>query len=401
MTALAALVIAVPGAVLAGFGLYLFTLAAAGVRQRPEANPAPLAPSKRLTILVPAHNEESLVGRCVLSLLSQAYPSDLVRTVVVADNCSDATEFNARAAGADVMVRLQPDTRGKGYALRWAMDRVLATADPPDAIVVVDADSVADERLLSALAAELEAGHEVVQADYTLMDERGAGTSDVAKAGFLLFHRVRFSGRARLGMAANLVGNGMLFARRVLEAHPWDAFIGAEDLEYSIRLRLAGIRPRFAPAAHVSGPGPASRTGALNQRLRWEGGRFFIFRRQFLALVEAAISRRDPRLLDAALDLATPPLGLLSLMVAGGGLVSAIAVMTHVAPAWAIVPWVVAATAIPGFVLVGLWSAGAPGSTWGVVLKAPQFLGWKVAAYARLVRGYDVRRWDRTDRVIP
>src|SRR4029077_18728308 len=97
-------------------------------------------------------------------------------------------------------------------------------------------------------------------------------------AGMLLFHRVRFSGRARLGMAANIVGNGMLFSRAVLEAHPWDAFTGAEDLEYSMHFALAGVRPRFAPAARVAGPGAATRQGAVRQRLRWEGGRFYVAR---------------------------------------------------------------------------------------------------------------------------
>ena len=70
-------------------------------------------------------------------------------------------------------------------------------------------------------------------------------------AGFLLFQRVRFGGRARLGMPANLVGNGMLFGRSVLEAHPWNAFTGVEDLEYSMRLRLAGMAERANSSGRV------------------------------------------------------------------------------------------------------------------------------------------------------
>src|SRR6202022_555001 len=126
--------------------------------------------------------------------------------------------------------------RGKGQALRWAMDQVLASPNPPDAVVVVDADSIADVKLLAALQRELAAGHTVVQGDYTVIIERDSPRSAMIAAGFLLFHRVRFTGRRPPGVAANLVGNGMLFAKAVLEAHPWDAFTGVEDLEYSIRL---------------------------------------------------------------------------------------------------------------------------------------------------------------------
>ncbi len=398
MSAVLGLLLALPGAVLAGFGLYLVALSIASKGTRAPSPSISGARSKRLTVIVPAHDEESLIGRCVQSLLGQTYPTALYRVVVVADNCTDATAVRATASGADVMVRTDAAARGKGYALRWAMDRLLAEPNPPDGIVVVDADSVADENLLSVLATALKSGHEVVQADYTLLEDESVELSEMARAGFLLFHRVRFSGRARLGMAANLVGNGMLFSRRVLEAHPWDAFTGVEDLEYSIRLRLAGIRPYFAREARVAGPGPASRSGAVRQRLRWEGGRFHVVRNQLGRLVGTAIVRRDLDLLDAAVDLATPPLALLAIAVLGGAFLTALAVVTRLAAPWALGPWVVAMLAIPAFVVIGLRAAGAPGSTWRVLLKAPSFIGWKAITYVRLLKGFDVARWERTDR---
>jgi cellulose synthase/poly-beta-1,6-N-acetylglucosamine synthase-like glycosyltransferase len=384
---------------LASLALYLVTLAAASFGYRPHPASSSRTPRPRLAVVVPAHDEELLVGRCVHSLLAQDYPVDRFRVLVVADNSTDATAAVAGATGAEVMVRNQPDARGKGRALRWATDRLLAEPDPPDAIVVVDADSVADPHLLAALAAELESGNDVVQADYTLLDEPGRGRSEMVQAGFLLFHRVRFLGRARLGMPANLVGNGMLLSSRVLEAHPWTAFTGVEDLEQSIQLRLAGIRPCFAPDARVAGPGPASGAGAVRQRLRWEGGRFYVARKQLGLLIRTAIVRRDLRLLDAALDLATPPLALLSLSVMAGALLSMGSAATGLAPWWAAAPWAIALVAIPLFVVIGLWSAGAPARTWRVMLGAPLFMAWKLVTYLRLLRGHDVRRWDRTDRV--
>src|SRR5579872_5325524 len=127
---------------------------------------------------------------------------------------------------------------------------------------------------LRALEAELAAGSQVVQADYSLVAEGGGPRTELVAAGFLLFHRVRFGGRARLGMAANLVGNGMLFGSDVLTAHPWSALTGEEDLEYSMDLRLAGVRPRFAAGARIEGTPAVGANGAMRQRLRWEGGRF-------------------------------------------------------------------------------------------------------------------------------
>jgi exopolysaccharide biosynthesis WecB/TagA/CpsF family protein len=398
LTSIVGLLLALSGSAFAGFSLYLLTLAVAAAIPLRNSNRDIAGPSSRLAVLVPAHNEELLVGRCVESLLAQSYPRALYRVIVVADNCSDNTASSASAAGAEVLVRNQPESRGKGQALRYAMDLVMAAPTPPDAVVVVDADSIADPHLLTGLERELAQGHGIVQGDYTVIIEPDSPRSAMIAAGFLLFHRVRFSGRARIGMPANLVGNGMLLARSVLEAHPWDAFTGVEDLEYSMRLRVAGIRPRFARAAMVAGPGPATRAGVDRQRLRWEGGRFNVVRTWLWTLVEASIARRDPRLLDAALDLATPPLGLLCLATAGGALVVGAAVLVHLAPAWALIPWAVGVVALPAYVVIGLSAAGAPAAVWRVLLGAPRFLVWKLLTYVRLLRGFDSGRWDRSDR---
>jgi exopolysaccharide biosynthesis WecB/TagA/CpsF family protein len=399
LTVALGVLMALPGGLLAGFSLYLLTIALASRTYRHPSPSQSELPRSRLAVIVPAHNEERLVGRCVNSLAAQSYPPDLYRVIVVADNCSDGTATIAAAAGAEVMVRVEPDARGKGRALRWAMDRILAGPKPPDAMVVVDADSVADHDLLRALEAELSRGHQVVQADYTLLlDDAASPRNQLIAAGFLLFHRVRFSGRARLGMPANLVGNGMLFSRHVLETHPWNAFSGVEDLEYSIDLRMAGVASRFAPAGRVSGPGPASRAGETSQRVRWEGGRFHVVRTRLSGLVGAAIRKRDIGLLEASLDLATPPLGLLCMSLGAGFLLVALAVVLHLAPAWTLLPWLVGLDAALAYVVIGLHAAGAPPSVWRAVLRAPLYLAWKLVTYTRLARGFDAGRWDRSDR---
>lgn len=393
MIPIAGALLALAGTVASALGLYLAGLAVAALAPRRLAATS-AAPTTRLVVLVPAHDEESLIERCVASLLAQSYPRSLFRVIVIADNCSDRTADLARAAGADVFTREAQEVRGKGQALRWAMDRVLSGEQPVDAVVVVDADSIADPDLLAALERQLAAGHSVVQGDYRLIEDASSPRSAMIAAGFLLFHHVRFTGRDRLGMAANLVGNGMLFSRAVLEQHPWDAFTGVEDLEYSIRLRLDCIRTKFAAQAVVSGPGPATRRGVSRQRLRWEGGRFHAMRKWLGRLFVA-------RQFDAALDLATPPLGLLVILCLSGALFTALVVRADLAPAWALVPWLVAVTALATFVLIGLLAAGSPALAARVLLGAPLFLGWKIITYIRLAGGFDATRWERSDRARP
>lgn len=378
--------------------LYLLLLALASFR-RPGAAVEPADPP-RLAVLVPAHDEEELVGRCVASLTEQDYPADHRRVVVIADNCHDGTAAAAARAGAEVLERHDERLPGKGRALRWAMDRLMAEDNPPDGVVVVDADSVADRCLLSRLAAALADGCDAAQAEYLVLADDASTRSRLVAAAFLLFHRVRLGGRAALGLPASLVGNGMLFSRRLLATVPWNAFTGVEDLEYTLNLRLAGVRPRFVGEATVRGPVPRGYRGMRGQRLRWEGGRWHVVRSRLLPLVRHALCR-DPRLLDAVVDLAVPPLGLLAMGTLAGFTLAAAAVALHVATAWSLSPWLLSMAALIAFVLIGLRSAGAPAPLWLALLESPRFLAWKALTYARIATGFDPHRWERSERSSP
>ena len=78
----------------------------------------------RLLFLVPAHDEELLIDRCLGSLARLRYPPDRRRVVVVADNCSDGTAAIARRCGVECLERRDPDNPGKPLAVAWAIDRL-------------------------------------------------------------------------------------------------------------------------------------------------------------------------------------------------------------------------------------------------------------------------------------
>ncbi|MGH7904871.1 MAG: WecB/TagA/CpsF family glycosyltransferase [Candidatus Dormibacteraceae bacterium] len=367
-----------------------------------HSDPPPAPGRRRLAVLVPANDEEASISRCVRSLLDQAYPSRLFSLTVIADNCSDRTAEVAAAAGALVRVRDEPQAPGKGRALRWAIDDLLAAEADLDAVVVVDADSVADPHLLAHLAAAMDRGYEAAQADYVIRADASAAptdrSADLSWAGFLLFHRVRFAGLMVLGGSCSLVGNGMLLSAGLLRRLPWDAFSAVEDLEYTVSLWLAGARVGFAAGALVAGPPPAGRGAGQAQRLRWEGGRLFIVRTRLLELARAALARRDGRLAMAAFELSIPPLSLLAMLLAGGLSLVVVLAWLGIVPAWVALPWILALLALPAHVAVGLTAAGSPGALGAVVRGAPGFLVRKVAVYGRLLRGHDSRRWEPRER---
>jgi len=71
----------------------------------------------RFMAIIPAHNEEAVVGNLVESLKHQSYNKDLYDIYVIADNCTDNTAKIAREAGAIVYERLINLKRQKD--MRW------------------------------------------------------------------------------------------------------------------------------------------------------------------------------------------------------------------------------------------------------------------------------------------
>jgi cellulose synthase/poly-beta-1,6-N-acetylglucosamine synthase-like glycosyltransferase len=390
-------VFAIAGGVAALLALYLLLVAVAALLGTRRVSSAPSAQAQSaLAVVVPAHDEEQLIARAVASLRNQTYPRGLYEIFVVADNCTDDTAKIAARAGAIVLVRDDPRTRGKGHALRWAFDHILGGDDPPDALVVVDADSVADPTFLAILENHFQAGAEAVQGESLLAPDRSASGA-LRAAAFLLVNRTRPLGRAALGLPARLSGNGMLFGRRVLEDHPWDAFTGTEDVEYAVKLRLDGIDPVFARRAIVLSPVAPTAPAADEQQRRWEGGQLHLARTYVPSLIFRAVRERRARYLDIALELAVPPIGYLAAASAGLVAAGAVLVVIGLTEAWAVVPATVGSVALALYVVIGLRAAEAPASSYRALLGAPRLVLSKVAKMHRL-RGFRPDSWVRTER---
>jgi hypothetical protein len=90
----------------------------------------------KVAVLIPAHNEQLLIGQTLQRLLPQITAVD--RVLVVADNCTDKTALMARSHGVEVLERHDTQNRGKGFALAAGVAHL--AADPPDVVIVFDAD---------------------------------------------------------------------------------------------------------------------------------------------------------------------------------------------------------------------------------------------------------------------
>ena len=95
-------VVALCGFLLALMMIYQLFLGIFGFRRK-KKDYEDHDPQSRFLVLVPAHNEEKVIGDICRNLEEMDYPRELYDYYIIADNCSDATAEKARALGAKVI----------------------------------------------------------------------------------------------------------------------------------------------------------------------------------------------------------------------------------------------------------------------------------------------------------
>jgi GT2 family glycosyltransferase len=350
--------------------------------------------SLRIAIVIPAHNEELLIQRCIRGLLA----CDLVEPegiIVVADNCTDATAERARAAGARVLVRQDPRRRGKGQALAFAFARLQTEqsgrAPSWDAYAVIDADTVVEPNFLRECRRLFAAGADAVQARYLVRNADDSWRTRFMRVSFLAFNVLRPRGRAWWGFSAGILGNGFALTRDTLRAVPYDAHSIVEDLEYHIRLASTGRRVAFADATTVWADMPVSKSAVATQRARWEGGRWRVLRDSGWLLLRAILAGQYA-LIEPLLDLLLLPLAFHCALL----LLTAVSSMSFV-------QWF--AFAGLGVVLLHVSvTLLTCGGTWKDVCLlgvAPFYMMWKLSLLPALVRAARPEAaWVRTAREV-
>ncbi|MEO3761091.1 glycosyltransferase family 2 protein [Mycobacterium sp. B14F4] len=174
-------------------------------------NLAPSDDTVRVTVLVPAHNEEVSLPVTLNALRAQTRAPD--RVIVVADNCTDRTVQIAREAGADV-VETVGNTGKKGGALNQALTAILRETDARDAILVMDADTLPSPRFVQVAAARLEADPELTAVGGVFYGEDGHGL--VGQFQRNEYARYSMQIRMRHGRVFVLTGTATMFRAQAL-----------------------------------------------------------------------------------------------------------------------------------------------------------------------------------------
>jgi len=352
------------------------------------------APRPRVAVLVPAHNESIHLVPTLEDIDVQLGPAD--RLLVVVDNCSDDTAIVAARSKAEVVIRLDPTKIGKGYALDFGL-RHLA-ADPPDVVVMIDADCRISPTAIEQLSYAAAASYRPVQA-LNLMTTpcRASHSCNVAEFAWRIKNWVRPLGLGALHLPCHLTGTGMAFPWEVIRRADLASGSIVEDLKLGVDLAIAGYPPLFYPLVKVASAFPLSALARTRQRTRWEQGHFSMIRQAVPRLISSGILRGDVRLVCLAFDLAVPPLSLLGILTAATFVLSSFGAFIGIC----IAPFVVSLACLVGLVAATFICWITQGrdilplrSLWAL----PAYAINKVPMYATLFANGKITQWTRTER---
>ena len=249
------------------------------------------APSRfhRFAAIIPARNEEAVIGELVRNLKNQNYPKGLLDVYVIADNCTDETARIAREAGARVYERENQTQRGKGYALDYFFHHLsMDGRDDYDGYFVFDADNLIDPDFTAEMNKTFDTGKYDVLTCYRNSKNFGSNWISAGYSiSFLREARLLNLPRMLLGTNCHISGTGFLVSGRVIrENRGWPFYLLTEDIQFSVDSAIKGYRIGYCGKAVVYDEQPTTFRQSWDQRLRWSKGFYQVDAKYSLALLK-------------------------------------------------------------------------------------------------------------------
>ena len=296
------------------YWLYQLIISACALIQFKEK---PLIKNKKhkFMMILPAHNEASVIGALIESLQALDYPKELYDIYVIADNCTDNTAQIAKDLGTIVYERFDEKKKTKGFAMQWFLNQKIKENADYDAFCVFDADNVVDKNFLNAMNKKLCQGEEIVQGYRDIKNPADSWIS----AGYALFYwmmnRFYHLARYNLGLSPLINGTGFMVDFNLIKPTGWDTITLTEDIEFSLKNIAKGRKLGWATDAIVYDEQPTEFKQSWSQRSRWTVGHLQCMKYYTKDLAEGVIEYRTLMNFDGFLYLMGIPMMIVTFLL--------------------------------------------------------------------------------------
>jgi len=238
-------------------------------------------PESRFLVLIPAHNEEKVIGDIIRNLEKMDYPRELYDYYVIADNCTDRTAEVARGLGANVIETRKetPDSpTGKPIALRKALLSLGNYQNRYDLMMIFDADNLMDTNMFREVNSQyLDKGKpDFIQCYLGAKNKEGV-VAWFYYTGYTLTNRFFDLAKHRLGLNCPIGGTGFAMSTEYLyKRGGWTTMSLTEDFEIQVEATLEGRRILWNHNTRVYDEKPTKLKASIRQKIRWGQGHWFV-----------------------------------------------------------------------------------------------------------------------------
>lgn len=255
-------------------------------------------PKLRFLVLVPAHNEENVIGDIISNLENMEYPRELYDFYILADNCTDLTAQVARKMGANVIETRKdsPDApTGKPIVLQKALNQLEGYQEKYDLVMFFDADNLMDPNMFLEVNSQYLSANgkaDVIQCYLGAKNRKGL-VALFYYMSYTITNRFFQYAKSRLGLNCVIGGTGFAVNAKYLhERGGWTAMSLTEDFELQVEATCEGKRILWNNHVRVYDEKPTRFRASFRQRTRWAQGHWYVAFKNTGKLIRALFHKR-------------------------------------------------------------------------------------------------------------
>ncbi len=254
-------------------------------------------------VVVPARNEEKVIGNLLKSLNAQNYPKELYDIFVVANNCTDKTSEIALINNATV-IEGKENIKSKGDALKLAFSELKDSKY--ESYLIFDADNIVHPEFISKMNDAMCAGYEIAQGFRDSKNPSDTWVSSCYSIHYLIHNTFLNKARRNLEKSSFINGTGFMMTKKLIQKRGYDSKTLTEDIEMTVKCALYEEQIGFVEDAITYDEQVTTFEESWKQRKRWSVGTVQCFKIYCNKLVKKGIKSQEFACLDSFVYLVSP-----------------------------------------------------------------------------------------------
>lgn len=259
---------------------------------------------KKFAVVIPARNEELVIGNLIQSLNNQDYPKDKYDVFVLPNNCDDNTEEVAKNNNAQIISCRNIITKSKGDVLRYAFKTL--EDDDYDAYLIFDADNIVHPDFIKEMNDTLVSGYRVAQGYRDSKNPKDSWISSSHSLHYIIQNYFMNRARNNINRSCFVNGTGFMISKDYLKENGYNSLTITEDIELNVNCGLNNERIAFVESAVTYDEQPITFEVSWKQRKRWSVGTLQCLKSYWNKIIKDILKNKNFGSIESIMFLTAP-----------------------------------------------------------------------------------------------